>query len=258
MSISDQRRLRLRMTAPVADADFARWSREWLDLAGYRGKRLSGVPARIARIGELWRGSVPGVWERKQYPSRLLKPGVRYCRRNAGEKGKRRGEHVIEYELLCPRSGEQEASCLGFDLVDGVNAVPLSRDVGGGRAANVEADMLLLVDVDDGYRQLLIEVKDKSNHAWYGVVENLRQLKLFTQSRSAQLLFHERNPEMELPSALPVTALTLAPSSFYSAAGRQGESVAPAQELVGRLRAQGADLYLATWDPDTRTVEVLP
>src|SRR3712207_7489533 len=49
------------------------------------------------------------------------------------------GEHALEHEILCPEPNRSETSCLGFPVVDGVNAVPLARDDAGGRAGNVEA-----------------------------------------------------------------------------------------------------------------------
>ena len=74
------------------------------------------------------------------------------------------------------------------------------------------------------------------NHAWFAAVENLRQLKLFKQSLETQLLFRRRCPELDLPERLPVTAVVLAPPSFYVANGRRAEAVAPAERLLGRMR----------------------
>jgi hypothetical protein len=101
--------------------------------------------------------------------------GPRYRR---GDRGKPHpGQHTIEHVILC---GEfDRVSCCGTRLVDGVNAFPLSRDTaGGGRRANVEADVLLLAEHNEGYRLYLCEVKDQGNAPWYAVVECLRQTTL--------------------------------------------------------------------------------
>lgn len=56
-----------------------------------------------------------------------------------------RGEHRIEHDILC-RSFDS-VTCFGNRLIDGVNALPLVRDAGGARRANVEADKYLLYPI---------------------------------------------------------------------------------------------------------------
>lgn len=108
------------------------------------------------------------------------------------------------------------------------------------------------------YRLQLFEVKAGSDNAWFAAVENLRQLKLFLHSRETQLLFHSRCHELDLPQTLPVTAAALAPREFYTARGEKAESVAPAQKLLQRMRAEvGVDARLATWKSDKRVIEPL-
>ena len=60
----------------------------------------------------------------------------------------RRGEYAVEYDVLDPLPDVTNPIWLEASLVDGVNAVPLAKDAGGGRSGNVEADMLLLVRDD--------------------------------------------------------------------------------------------------------------
>lgn len=237
--------------ASAPDLEFNQWTRRWIELATFSGRLLPGEKARIAAVAALWREDIPPGWERGP-DSRLLDRERRYCRRKDGI---RRGEYVIEGEVLDPRPAEVSTICLGARLVDGVNAVPLTKDAGGRRAGNVEADMLLLVRDEHEYRLLLVEVKTTSNHAWFAAVENLRQLKLFKRSLETQSLFHRRCPDLDLPERLPVTAVVLAPSSFYVASGRKAESVAPAERLLERMRKEAsADVRLATWDPRERTI----
>jgi hypothetical protein len=231
---------------------FNEWSRKWMQLAAFTGRHVPDEEARIEALVVLWNEPIPPGWKRR--PDKQLLDR-RYRRGNTTSK---RGEHAIEDELLEPSPAETPAHSLGCRLVDGVNAVPLARDAGGGRKGNVEADMLLLVKCGREHRLQLVEVKDSSNHAWYAVIENFRALKLFSKSEVPQRLFHERRPELELPERLPVTAVTLAPRAFYASRGRRAESVAPAVRLLERMRAEcGVDAVLATWDRVSRLIEPL-
>ena len=241
------------MTAE-AGTPFSIWARRWMRLAEYQGPRVPDEDDRIAELVALWHEPIPGDWSRGQDP-RLLDPERHYLRTHTGGDKIPRGEHAIEHDILCPSPTDPPKDCLGARLVDGVNAVPLARDEGGGRAGNVEADMALLVRHDQEYRVLLVEVKTSSNNAWYAAVENLRQLKLFTQSPPAQGLFYERkNPG--LPQALDTTAVVLAPIDFYTAAGAKDAAVSPAAKLFERMREEtGFDARLATWDSHRRAVE---
>ncbi len=247
-----------RQAAHDASALFRQWTREWTALAEYRGRLVPDVEARIASLLELWRKPLPDVDWRRERDARLLDPQRRYTRGNGGIGEVRPGEHAIEYEILAPLPVETVTHCLGERLVDGVNAVPLSRDPGGGRSGNVEADMLLLTADGHEHRLVLAEVKAQSQTAWYAAVANLRQLKLLTASPASRRVFHIRLPELELPEALPVTAIVLAPKDFYAAPGAQSAAVAPTEELLGRFRDEiGVDASLATWDPDGRVIERL-
>ena len=63
------------------------------------------------------------------------------------------GEHSIEHEIL---NNLKDVRCLGGTVVDGINAMPISRDDGGtARRGNVEADLFLLVENAGSY-QLVI------------------------------------------------------------------------------------------------------
>lgn len=234
--------------------EFSDWAARWIKLARYAGRQVPDLDTRIAAVVDLWREAIPPGWERDQ-DTRLL-DARRYCRGNHRADSVRRGEHAIEYDVLTPSPSATAATCLGARLVDGVNAVPLAKDAAGGRVGNVEADMLLLVRDGRGYRLHLVEVKVRSNNAWFAAIENLRQLRLFSESRKAQRLFHARRPELMLPGSLAVTAVVLAPAEFYGARGQKAEAVAPAQALLASLRAEEAvDARLATWESDHRVIK---
>jgi hypothetical protein len=150
-----------------------------MELAGFQGKHVP--EGRVELVHALWREPVPGVWKRDRDP-RVLRPETRYCRTHTGGEGIPRGEHKIEHEILEPAPDLTPTTCFDARLIDGVNAVPLAKDAAGGRAGNVEADMLLLLEDEQHYRQVLVEVKDGSNHPWYAAVEALRQLRLFCEN----------------------------------------------------------------------------
>ena len=118
------------------------------------------------------------------------------------------GEHAIEHQILC--ANFERISCLGYKLVDGINAIPLSRDARGvGRRGNVEADMPLPGQLNGAYRLFLCEVKDRANDPWYAVVEGLRQLRLFLENTKSHSLFAHRGLVGGLPSEIPVTSLVV-------------------------------------------------
>lgn len=234
--------------------EFHDWARRWIDLAEFPGPKLPDEEGRIAAVVELWRAPIPGQCQWRRGPDeRLLDRHIRYCRGNSGPDDQRGPEEAIEYDILSPEAEDMKMCCLGARLVDGVNAVPLAKDLGGKRKGNVEADMVLLVrdEHKQEYRLLLVEVKVGANNAWYALVEHLRQLRLFLEAVEAKRLFHNRRPELDLPELLPVTGVVLAPESFFSAKGQKGASVKPAETLLSRMRDEtSVDIRLATWDRD--------
>ena len=238
--VSQHRRATL--TTCQDETSFAVWADRWMAIARHSGPSIVDVMRRIDQLVRLWKDPIPGRWERVA-DSQLM--GGRYRRGNLHTT--RRGEHLIEYEIL--HQHFQRITCEGYNLIDGINALPLVCDSGGGRRANVEADMLLLGKRSGNFRLFLCEVKVESNNAWYATVESLRQLKLLLCSRESLGLFARRNPSLELPSEIPVTALVVAPRPFYASRGQKANAVAPAFELLTRFNSEfGIDARLAIWD----------
>jgi hypothetical protein len=208
---------------------FAEWASRWMTIAQQSGPSFGNAASRIDQLVQLWQQPIPGQWERG---IDLQLNRERYRRGNSDKT--RQGEHAIEYEILQQHFGR--ITCDGYNLLDGVNALPLARDAKGGRLANVEADMFLLGEQKGVRRLFLCEVKATSNNAWFATVENLRQLKLLTSSREPLGLFARRKPSLGLPSHIPVTALVVAPKPFYSSRGQKENAVAPALEPVMNLK----------------------
>jgi hypothetical protein len=235
---------------------FSDWAEGWMACARYRGRDVPDPDRRIDEVLARWDAPVPGGWKRGD-DARVLVSGRRYCRTHPGGARVPRGEHVIEHEILDPDPTSLPTMCLGARLVDGVNAVALAKDEAGGRRGNVEADMLLLTRAEDGApRQLLVEVKVTSGTAWYAAVENLRQLRLFVESESAQRIFRARGADV--PAATPVAALILAPPAYFAANGAKKAAVPPTRRLLDRFTAHtGLDAVLATWDLPGRTISAL-
>jgi hypothetical protein len=222
---------------------FIEWRRRWSELAAYDGASVPDARKRIDDLISLWREPVPGEWQRGIDPQLLC---ARYRRRDLD--APHDGEHLIEYEIL--HAQFDRAKCFGRRIVDGLNAFPLCRDTSGiGRRGNVEADLLLLVESDSTFHLYLCEVKDQSNDPWYASVESLRQLRLFVESPEARQIFAHRGQIAPLPQEIAVTALVLAPESFYTARGKKRNAVAPACDLISRFRSElDVDLRLSVWD----------
>jgi hypothetical protein len=231
--------------------NFHKWRNRWDELAIYQGARLPDPTGRTEGVLRLWSECVPGNWQRG-IDRQLL--GPRYRRGDFGDP--RPGEHTTEHEILV--DSFDGVTCLGAQLIDGINAMPLTRDLGGGRSGNVEADLLLLLKENGAYRLAVCEVKNAANNAWYAAVENLRQLKLLLSNKEAQKVFSHRNPEMALPLPISPMALVIAPYEFYYRRGQRDNARPHAKSLLGRFRfSTGVDAWLTCWDPETRVISPL-
>jgi len=238
-------------TATEGNQSFVDWANRWISLAQYDGAFVPDVNSRIERIISLWSEPIPGSWRRGIDPQLL---GPRYRRGDVG--APHPGEHSIEHAILCTEF--DQVRCFGGPLLDGVAALPLVRDAGGARRANVEADLLLLTGDGGSHRLFVCEVKSESNNAWYGVVENLRQLRLLLSSGNGRALFEGRNSSLQLGSEVPVIGLVVAPLGFYSAPGRKSNAVAPTLRLLATVCGKfGVDAQLAVWNPTTLTIDRL-
>ncbi|MGD0844475.1 MAG: hypothetical protein ABSA06_08930 [Geobacteraceae bacterium] len=121
-----------------------------------------------------------------------------------------------------------------------------------------EADLLLLLKSENDYRIVVCEVKDKSDTPWFAGIENLRQLRLLSESEETLKLFTSRNPNLTLPSYIPVTAIVVAPSDFYRHAGKKANAVIPTKALLSRFREEfDVDIRLAVWEAAANQVRPL-
>lgn len=237
------------ITSALGDDPFSDWSKRWTALARYAGAFVPEVDSRIERIVSLWREPIPGEWQRGTDPQLL---GARYRRGDVD--APHPGEHTIEHSILC--TDFNRIRCFGNRLLDGVAALPLVRDAGGARRANVEADLFLLTGNDCSHRLFVCEVKAKSNNAWYAAVENLRQLKLLLSNPHSRALFARRNPALQIDSEIPATGMVIAPQAFYSAPGQKSNAVQPTLQLLAAIGDQfGVDAGLAVWDPIKLTID---
>jgi hypothetical protein len=233
---------RITKFSAAGEKGFVAWANSWMHLARYEGAVVADVDQRIEQLVRLWQDPIPGSWLRT---TDVQLHGERYRRGDRAQPNA--GEHMIEHEIL--HRDFESVSCFGTRLLDGVNALPLVRDAGGGREANVEADMFLLSRQGEDYRLWLCEVKADSNNAWYAAIENLRQLRLLMSSPASMRVFSRRLPLSSLPVDMPVTGLVLAPLRFYSSPGKKANSVAPAQALLARFLSEfDVDVRLAVWD----------
>jgi hypothetical protein len=245
------------MTAPpVRTADrYPAWLEAWWASAGFAGSHLRDVDERIERLLALWRAPVGSQWWRT-VDSQLLTER-RYRRGDVNSPNP--GEHQIEASIL---SDPGTVRCFAGTLVDGVNAVPLARDITGRRNHNVEADLFLLVEQRGEYSILVAEVKDASNNAWFATVENLLQLRLAIENEDARLLFHRRAAALSHPlplgqDALGVRGVVLAPPSFYDAKGKKRNAVEPAKRLADAFAANfGVIVQFAVWRSDAREMSL--
>jgi len=225
------------------------WNKEWNQLMRFDGSGFDGVQDRIRDIKTLWERQVEPSWLRPgQIDDRRWLEGVGYRRGDVIDPAS--GEHKIEADILKNLHG---VSWLGGSLVDGLSAIPLTR-IGRG----VEGDLLVLARHGTSYNMHLTEVKVSANHAWYAVVENLRQLRLL--QGNAEVFGDEgmcgifKRRSADIPSGIPVSGVVLGVNEFYGERGQKHNAVAPARELIEAL---GSIVTLAVWHEETRTAKKL-
>jgi hypothetical protein len=220
----------------AASAKFRAWRDAWDEL---------GAQRRVSDILDLWQAPIPEPWMRSEAdtPKRLLS-GQRYTRGNLN--GIRKGEHEMEYEILVTHF--DRAMCLGRPLLDGVNAYPLVKDSAGGRNYNVEGDLVLLAGLADSALILVSDVKKTDGTPWTALVQNLRQLRLFTANPACAALFNKRGVQANV---VQTCGGVIAPKTFYSRRGQKADSLPYARELSeSMLRAHNLKTELLVWDAD--------
>lgn len=239
---------------PSSFFTFAEWYRRWQSLADFKGAALPGDEweRRINDIIALWPQQPPGTWQRTEYQiSNQCKPGCTYRR---GDKARPNpGEHQIEHSLI---SGETiNFLDAKYRFVPITNAFPCVTDVSGGRGANVEVDLLGILEAGDVAHPLICEIKDDANNPWYAVVENLRQLKLFLSNKQVNLPFLKSRYEGTRPFSSPL-GIVIAKSGYFSKPGQKVNSFKAAEILIDRLKAKHSDarVMMASWTQATNVV----
>jgi hypothetical protein len=234
-----------------SDDSFRVWSQSWMSLASFAGPSVPDAAYRVDALSRLWDGAVPGTWKRSinDLPARLKLGKPRYSRGNAGLP--RNGEHRIESDILS--WVPSRLTLLGRTVTDGVNALPLVKNPGRHRQANVEADLILFTESTVGRHGWICEVKHAANNAWYAAVENLRQLKLAHESEWVSQFCENRVG----PLAASLNGLVVAPESFYASDGQKRGCLHAVGLLAARLLKDGKPLVqLATWHSARQAVEV--
>jgi len=235
----DQRMLAVRQqyastTWPVRrSTELTSWRAVWDRLGEFRGRELSDPDRRIDEVLALWEQAIPDPWMRTDadIPARLL-AGQRYTRGNLD--GSRRGEHEIEYEILITYF--YKTTYLGDALLDGVNAYPLVKNCNGGRNNDVEADLLLLVGGKEVAQIVVGEVKVGDGNAWTALVQNIRQVRLFTSSPACSSFFTSRGVRANIIGA---RGAVIAREMFYSEGRQKPNSLPYARRLTTFLWPQG-------------------
>jgi hypothetical protein len=219
----------------IPSSKFRVWRDEWDKL---------GAQQRIGDIVEFWQAPIPGPWMRSEadIPRRLLEEG-RYTRGNLNDT--RRGEHVIEYEILVGQF--DRVTCFGRPLLDGVNAFPLVRDSAGGRNDDVEADLVLLAGPPISASLFVADVKKTDGNPWLALVQNLRQLRLFKANLACSSIFSLRGMNVNVDQ---VCGGVIAPKTFYSNSGKRRKSLQLARKLSESMQQEHKIMAeLIVWDP---------
>jgi hypothetical protein len=221
---------------------FRDWRNAWDELGEFQGRELPEPQIRIGKVLELWQAPIPEPWMRSEADTRQRLLGPRYTRKDG--KVPNPGEHPIEYEIL--QTHFDRATYLGRPLLDGVNAYPLVKDSAGGRKGNVEADLVLLAGPVDSASILVGDVKVTDGNPWTALVQNLRQLRLFTANLECARLFNRRGVTANM---VHICGGVIAPKTFYSKRGQKANTLPCARRLSeSMLRAHKVRAELLVWD----------
>lgn len=224
------------------------WSTRFSEAGTFKKAHLPDADERIRALHLLWDAPLDVRWHRDIEDHRWN--GRRY--RRGDHEAPHPGEHWLEHDIL---NRLDSVRCLGGRLVDGVNAFPLGQP---GKV--VEADLVLLAEIDGQMRILVVEAKWKdaapwgSNDPWYAVVENLKQLRLFTANRHARRFFHRRDPR--LAADIPVSGVVLAPAQYFGRTGKLGNSLEPARKLIDSMKSR-VEVLLAAYDPTNAEIRAV-
>jgi hypothetical protein len=231
-------------------SSFSAWHHEWEELGAFRGSNLPDPERLISEVVAIWQAQIPEGWRRSEVdiPKRLLS-NERYTRGNLD--GNRRGEHRIEYEILVEHF--ERTRCFDRPLLDAVNAYPVVKDFSGGRLGDIEPDLVILVGPADSALLLVGDVKVTDGNPWSALVQNLRQLRLFTANPACSLLFSQSGVKATVAQNC---GAVIAPKSFYSASGQKANSLHHARKLSETmLRTLSVRSELLVWNANVAQLE---
>jgi hypothetical protein len=240
---------------------FYDWYQTWQDLADFGGPNLDDEEwqRRINEIIRLWSEEPPGDWRRRlatNFKVRgLLAPGEIY--RRGDDECPNTGEHQIEKDIIFNR-----ITCFSdeYSFEPVVNAFPCAMDnIGGGRRANVEVDLLGILKVEGAIHPLICEIKTGkkgSKNPWYAAVENLRQLRLFIDNEDNLKCIKEKRGDASMTFVAPVGVVVAKPG-YYTAKGQKINSMEPTRKLLKQLQAQHKDarVVLAKWCKNCKRID---
>jgi hypothetical protein len=227
--------------AASVSSEFVTWRDAWDQL---------GANRRISDVIDLWRAPVPIPWMRSEsdLPPRL-RTGERYTRANLHSA--RRGEHILEHQILVEHFAS--AAFLDQPLLDGVNAFPLVRDEAGGRGNDVESDLVLLTGKPESAQIFVCDVKVTDGDPWKALLQNLRQLRLFTSNPICTAFFE---PRVSTAKVVKICGGVIAPDSFYARSEKGEERMRLAKSLSDAIAPPPTSITaeLLVWDPKKKRI----
>jgi hypothetical protein len=243
-------------------APFETWLQSWMELARYKGSHLPDPTKRIQQTIDLWTQDMPTGWQRQDLPKHRFVPNTREYTRGNPSSQKEGSEHELEKELFLAHrpTGAGILFKPRTQFIILANAYPLAI------RKTVEADALGFATGPAGNELFVIEIKTRSNNAWYAGLESLRQLKLLTSALAVnwKLIWETKSafieacaPGADASTPPKVTGLVLAPPSFYNAPGQKAHATPIALRLARELEAKtGARLQFAEWHREAFEIRI--
>ncbi len=214
--------------------ELAEWVAAWTAIAKHPPSNTEEATAKIDAVVELCQMPVRRDWTRPNIEDHLWAAGP-YRR---SDRGKPSGpERTIEDQILGAATDVAEGrSCLGGQVIDAINAIPLTR------RPKVEADVLLLVDHGDAVSST--SQKSKVPPITRGTrPSNCCASCACSRASHTVDYFHRKN--RKLPPRLPATGLVLAPEIYYKNSDRLAYTWRLIDSVISRV---GLDIRMAVWD----------
>jgi len=201
------------------------WVTQFRNEFKYPGSRRDQAEThkRIERIIALIEQPVPKNWQR--YTNISQTGGTLGPRR--GDKDQPECESAVEHRMF-KRTSWRIKGGRNLKLLPLIN----EQYLGNEKLGQVRVDAVGYLDYNTSKVIAAIEIKDKSNHCWHAVVENVIQILLIQHLPKALTSSHSEWQHFRDGDFTQTVGVILAPDEFYTMQGQRSVRVEDAKQLI--------------------------